>query len=73
MHGLEPDEVDTAARGDTYWRKHRKGVVVIGSTADRIILVVLVPERGSRHTFRVITARNATRAEKRLFRRKTRP
>jgi uncharacterized DUF497 family protein len=65
--------VDEALAGTVYARRHRGRHTVTGRTADRILFIVLKPVPGRPRAFRVVSARDATVSEKRLFLRRARP
>jgi uncharacterized DUF497 family protein len=68
-HGVEPEEVDEVVFGRPIVARSRKETYrLIGQTgAGRLLTVILAP-RGA-GVFAVVTARDATGAERRAFRR----
>ncbi len=69
-HRVEPEEVEEVLSGRYLLRRGRKQrYYVLGRTeAGRYLFIVLA--RWGRHSFRVITARDMTKTEQRLFRKK---
>ncbi len=65
-HHVLPEEVEQIFQGKTSIRSHRGVYVALGQTLDgRLLLVVLT--RKSRGALRIITAREMTTGEKRLY------
>jgi uncharacterized DUF497 family protein len=72
-HGIKPWEVDEFIEKRRYYvRRQGDRYVVIGRTAGRILVVVLERSRVSSGNYEIITARDATSAEKNLFGRRRR-
>jgi uncharacterized DUF497 family protein len=69
-HGIRREEVDAAVSGPMYFRVAHGEALVIGHSGQSLLFVVLVPSAARPGFVEVVTARRATRAEKRLFRRR---
>ncbi|WP_290624661.1 BrnT family toxin [Archaeoglobus sp. UBA230] len=68
-HGVSKREVEEAVNDErAYIKKHRKRVMVVGSAWGRILVVIL--EKIERNDYYVISARDATNSEKRLYRKR---
>lgn len=70
QHGISVEEVEEVCQTD-YWirRGRRRRYLAYGQTeSGRYLLVVLKPESGGK--FKVITARDMTDSERRLYRRR---
>ncbi|WP_457591827.1 BrnT family toxin [Geoglobus sp.] len=68
-HGVSVKEVEEAVkdRRKVIW-KHRGRYVMIASAYGRILFVVLEKITGEKNSYYVITARDATNSEKRIYR-----
>lgn len=69
QHSVIPEEVEEVCLGDPFVSRTREGRLrVIGQTeAGRYLTVILAPRGGG--VYYPITARDATKAERRLYRR----
>ncbi len=68
-HGISRKEVEEAVNDPkSYLKKHRKRLLIIGSAWGRIITVILENTGGKEYY--VVTARDATATEKRIYKRK---
>ncbi|WP_202320198.1 BrnT family toxin [Archaeoglobus neptunius] len=68
-HGVSKKEVEIAV-GDkraVIW-KHRGRYVMVASSHGRVLFIVLEKVRGEKNAYYVITARDATNSEKRIYR-----
>lgn len=68
-HGIIPDEVEEACHGDPYTDEGKKGRIrLVGPTrSGRMLAVILDPEEGE-GVYYPVTARPASRQERRLHR-----
>ena len=71
-HGISPKDVHAVITG--WYVVTRTGTRrrLIGSTADRILTVIVEPSRLEAGSYEVVTARPSSRREKRLFRKERR-
>lgn len=67
---MTQDDVEAALSMRYYKRRSGRTMIVIGRTADRYLFIVLRPSRVRPGFAEVVTARSATRSEKRLFARR---
>ncbi|WP_290898921.1 BrnT family toxin [Ferroglobus sp.] len=68
-HGVSVEEVEEAVKDSrkVIW-KHRGRYVMIASAHGRILFIVLEKIIGEKNSYYVITARDATNSEKRIYR-----
>ncbi len=69
-HGVSKADVLDAMRRRFYWRSHGGGLLIIGRTDGRFLFLVLARATTRVGFWQLRTARLATPAEKRLFRRR---
>ena len=71
-HDVTPDEVEEICRGEHIALQSYAGrLMLIGLTRGRILAAVLAPQEGE-GVFYVVTARTASRKERRYYRQQTR-
>lgn len=61
-HGIRKDDIKQVFKERVYLRKRGNEIHIIGRSLDKIIFLILVPEKR-----KLITAREATEEEKRLY------
>ena len=69
-HGVRPDQVTAALEGTIYSRTSGAKVTIIGATHGRTLFIVVIRSKERVGWVEVVTARVATRIEKRLLRRR---
>jgi uncharacterized DUF497 family protein len=67
-HGIKKKEVENALKGDIYVKREKEVYLVIGESVGKVIFIVLA-EKGGNMVY-PITARDADREMKKLYRRK---
>ncbi|MEX2160268.1 MAG: BrnT family toxin [Dehalococcoidia bacterium] len=69
-HGVSPDEVEEVCNGQHVVREtYQRRLILIGPTlARRMLSVVLEPEAGQGDAYYPVTARPASRRERRIYR-----
>ncbi len=72
-HGVSVKEVEEAVKDKrkVIW-KHRGRYVMVASAYGRILFIVLEKVEGEKNSYYVITARDATKSEKRIYRKRKR-
>ena len=70
-HGVSRNDVEKAVNDNraVIW-KHRGRYVMIASAYGRILFIVLESVQGEKNTYYVVTARDATKSEKRIYRKR---
>ncbi len=69
-HRVTRRDVEEAFEGELYARRKRSRFLFLGRTRDRVLFIVIEASKRAPGEFEVVTARDATPGEKRLFKRR---